>query len=588
MKKLIIHNNNTSFSNTEIFPLSEQFVFDVNIDKDVDFYINDQLSNGDLGNKLEKTDIVFIKASLSQNNYLEYLGIRLAYHIRMTQCLGSKACVPIVFIAEESFQYLGLTYPEPSILFTKGIYLIKELLADYENTMKDYNDGIIRPLDDFSSFLNSITINPPVSYLSHHSIANEWSILRWAKVLGLSIERGALNSVQRNIESLLYYKYLQAKFPTESVADRTVFKINGNGRILYIDDEWNKGWNVILENYFTTSSSNIIFESLTYDFKDKTHNEILSVCIRKIESSKPDVVLLDLRLSDSDFTNSHNSPALTGYKVLKETKLINPGIQVIIFTASNKVWNLLDLQANGADGFLLKESPELAINRSLTYDSLSSLSRQVTLCLSNAYLKEIWSLFDEIKKVFTNNPLTKSSFLQQMSEPAKGITYQNLLLQEVDAIYEILKTNNTNRFNLAMIMLFKILEYLNEIFYQQVAGDKPPLFFDGSLVDYYDIHSKEWKKSTDQLTKYNKEKGIKETFSIKLEWLKSTINKILNLATKRLSITDKDILNNLIFLSEYRNNFIHPNASKRTKLEPLGSKDILKWSNAITTIIKKL
>ena len=103
MKKLLIHGNNTSFSNTEIFKLSEQFVFDVDIDKDVDFYINENLTDGTLKQKLEKCEIVFIKISLSKN-YLEYLGLRLAYHIRLTKNLGEKAKIPIVIIAEESFQ----------------------------------------------------------------------------------------------------------------------------------------------------------------------------------------------------------------------------------------------------------------------------------------------------------------------------------------------------------------------------------------------------------------------------------------------------------------------------------------------------
>ncbi|MBK8644241.1 MAG: hypothetical protein IPN15_19155 [Saprospiraceae bacterium] len=104
MKKLLIHSNNTSFNNTELFPLAEQFVFDVDFDKDVDFYINENLTDGGLKHKLEKCDIVFIKVSLSKN-YLEYLGLRLAYHIRLTKSLGTKAYMPIVLIAEESFQY---------------------------------------------------------------------------------------------------------------------------------------------------------------------------------------------------------------------------------------------------------------------------------------------------------------------------------------------------------------------------------------------------------------------------------------------------------------------------------------------------
>lgn len=586
MKKLLIHSNNTSFSNTELFQLSEQFVFDVDFDKDVDFYINDNLTEGNLKQKLENCDIVFIKLSLSKN-YLEYLGLRLAYHIRLTKSLGQKANIPIVIIAEESFQYLGLTYPEPSILFTKGIYLIKESLDDYDSTLKWFNDRRIKPLDDFSSFVSSITINPPANYLSHHSIANEWSILRWAKVLGISTERETLKDVRSNIESLLYYKYLQAKYPIEAEPDKAAFKSNGKGCILYIDDEWSKGWEVVLEKFFS-SSPDIVFKTLKYDFKDKTPELILKECKNLIESSKPDLVLLDLRLSDSDFTISHNSSLLTGYKLLNAIKLINPGIQVIIFTASNKVWNLLELQANGADGFLLKESPELTINSSYTCESLSSLSKQVTFCLSKAYLKELWNLFNEIKAVFSKNPLTTKYFPKQLKEQLNGIKYQNLLLQEIDAIFEILKTNNENRYSMAMIMLYKILEYLNEIFYQKVAWDKPPVFFDNVIVDYFDKNSKSWKKPTDYLDHYNKVKRATEQIRIKPEWLKSTANKTINLAVKKLNLTEDSVIMDLISLSEYRNDFIHSDTSRRNTLRVLMSKDILKWANSIKSMIKSL
>jgi DNA-binding NarL/FixJ family response regulator len=587
MKKLLIHSNNTSFNNIELFPTSEQFVFDVDFDKDVDFYINDILSVGNLKQKLEDCDIVFIKVSLSKN-YLEYLGLRLAYHIRLTKSLGEKANIPIVIIAEESYQYLGLTFPEPSVLFTKGIYLIKESLNDYLRTLKSYKDLIIKPLDDFPSFLSSITINPPANYLSHHSIANEWSILRWAKVLGISTDKDALYDLHSNIEGLLYYKYLHAKFPIEAEPDNAAFRIDGKGRVLHIDDEWKKGWNEVLLGYFTASSTEIEFETLKYDFKDKLHQEIIKECEKKIQNFKPDVVLLDLRLSDSDFIHPHSSTHLTGSKVLEAIKSINPGIQVIIFTASNKVWNLLESQANGADGFVLKESPELTVNSFYTIESLNSLNMQIKYCLSNAYLKEVWSLFQEIKKVFSKNPLTTKYFSKSLKEQINGIKYQNLLLQELDAIFEILKTNNENRYNMAMIMSYKVLEYLNEIFYQKVAWEQLPQFYDNSSVDYFDKNSNSWKKPTDRIDRYNKQKRTNEQIRIKPEQLKSTSNKILNLAFKKLKVTDKNILTDLISLSEYRNDFIHSDSSKRNNLRILQSKDILKWSNSITTIIKYL
>ena len=453
MKKLLIHSNNTSFNNTELFPLAEQFVFDVDFDKDVDFYINENLTDGGLKQKLEKCDIVFIKVSLSKN-YLEYLGLRLAYHIRLTNNIGTKAYMPIVFIAEESFQYLGLTHPEPSIFFTKGIYLIKESLDDYKKTLKWFIDGRIKPLDDFSSFVNSIIINPPANYLSHHSIANEWSILRWAKVLGIATEIEALKEVRISIESLLYYKFLQAKYPIEAEPEKAAFKINGKGRILYIDDEWNKGWDVVLEK-FVSSSPDIVFESLKYDFKDKTHEEILAECKMKITSSNPDAVLLDLRLSNSDFTNSHNSLHLTGYKVLKAIKLINPGIQVIIFTASNKVWNFTELHKAGCDDFILKESPELSTDNEYSRNAITKMASSVSNAFKMSFLKKVYLKMAEVEKqIPVANNEEEADFIIRLQNNL-NIAFKLLTDTKISAKY----------FNYAYLQLFQIIEDFSNLSY---------------------------------------------------------------------------------------------------------------------------
>jgi CheY-like chemotaxis protein len=447
MKKLLIHSNNTSFSNAEIFSLSEQFVFDVDFDKDVDFYINDNLVDGSLKHKLENSDIVFIKISLSKN-YLEYFGLRLAYHIRLTKILGEKAKIPIVIIAEESIQFLGLTYQEPSILFTKGIYVIKESLADYKKTLNWIKEGRIKPLDDFFSFVNSIIINPPANYLSHHSIANEWSILRWAKVLGISTTSASLKDVKNNIESLLYYKYLQTKYPIEAEPDEAAFKINGKGSILYIDDEWDKGWNVVLGNYFNTFSPNIIFETLKYDFKDKTHEEILKECTKKIEIFNPDLVLLDLRLSDSDFINTQNSTQLTGYKVLKTIKLINPGIQVIIFTASNKVWNFNELLNAGCDDFILKESPELSIDNDYSRSTVNKMATAVSNALKMSFLKKVYLKMGQIEKELSvANSEEEFDFLFRLKNNL-NVAFRLLTGTKVSAKY----------INYAYLQLFQIIE----------------------------------------------------------------------------------------------------------------------------------
>jgi len=394
MNKLLIHNNNTLFNREEYFRIVEQFVFDVDLDKDVDFYIDENLASGQLKDKLVVADIVFIKVSLSQN-YLEYLGLRLAYHIRLTKSLGAKSFIPIIFIAEESFQFLGMTYKEPSILFTKGIYIIKETSDELSRALNWYNSGKIKSLDDSSDFTKSICITPPANYRSHHSIANEWSILRWAKVIGIKDENDVMHEIKSRIECLLYYKYLQAKYPLNIEPSKTVISINERGRILLIDDEWEKGWSIIFESIFAINSK-ITFETLKFNFKDKSPVEIIEKCRNEVSEFNPDLIILDLRLSDDDFKNTRPDE-LTGLKILNEIKSINPGIQVLIFTASNKVWNLVDLQKAGADGFVLKESPENSVDNDYTKHSIIRLASEVTLGLKRSFLKKVYLLMQEIR-----------------------------------------------------------------------------------------------------------------------------------------------------------------------------------------------
>ncbi len=441
MKKLLIHSNNTSFNRDDFFSISEQFVFDVDFDKDVDFYIDENLANRDLKDKLEVADIVFIKVSLSQN-YLEYLGLRLAYHIRLTKSLGDKVNIPIVFVAEESVQFLGITYQEPSILFTKGIYLIKESSEDFLKVLNWHNEGNIKALENFNEFVKTININPPANYQSHHSIANEWSILRWSKVLDITADNSLLIGIKKNIESLLYYKFLQAKYPIDSEPDKANFKIIGKGKVLYIDDEWNKGWEVVLSK-FAASSPDVVFETLKNDFKDKSEESILQSCKNEIHSIDPDIVLLDLRLSDSDF-GSKKPKELTGFKVLEAIKSINPGIQVIIFTASNKVWNLTELQNAGADGFILKESPELSADAKYSKRAIEKLALSMSIAFKMSFLKKVHLEMKEIEVLSKNNEVEFYSRLKSNLD----IAFRLLMDTKVSAKY----------FNYAFLQLFQIIE----------------------------------------------------------------------------------------------------------------------------------
>ena len=555
MKKLLIHSNNTSFNNTELFPLAEQFVFDVDFDKDVDFYITENLTDGGLKHKLEKCDIVFIKLSLSKN-YLEYLGLRLAYHIRLTKSLGENSYVPIVLIAEESFQYLGLSHPEPSILFSKGIYLIKESLDDFRKTLTWFNAGRIKSLDDFSSFVISVKINPPANYLSHHSIANEWSILRWAKVLDISADKESLKDVRVNIESLLYYKFLQARYPINTEPEKAAFKVNGKGRILYIDDEWNKGWDVVLKKIIS-SSPEIVLETFNYDFKDKDYEEILIACTNKVNNSNPDVVLLDLRLSDSDFYEDAKSTELTGYKVLQRIKTINPGIQVLIFTASNKVWNFTELQKAGADGFVIKESPENSIDSDSTQKAIGNFISVLNICFEKTFLKDFYIKLEDLKTKL----IPRKNFKKSNIPLPKEFVDETLKWFELSC--EVLKRETSqSMITTSFIFMFSVLENLSN---RLINVDAP---IPADQNNNQQLFMFEFRGSNQKLKRFQEDENKIGYYRRTNGHLKSTRNipwkfKILNALD---FITDNKMKDDeLSIIIKKRNDLIHANSTTGDK-----------------------
>jgi len=512
----------------------------------------------------------------------DFNGLRLATHIR---CTESPNQLKNIFI----YSFVGIEYlfnnEYFNILKTKNVYLVDYKKSTFTEVIQ--RDFEPLTLDELPKELKKIRLELPKNYEDSHSIANEWAIFRWA--LTINTRDGDIEQIIQKVNNQLYFKYLCSIYPKEEINTIPEKKLKieyfRNPKVLYIDDEADKGWYEIFSTILFDINS-LDFQYLDKEFNSKTQDEIIKISMDKIISDDIDLVILDFRLHPNDF-QLENVQNVTGLKLLKEIKDLNPGIQVIIFSATNKVWNLQALQEAGADGFIIKESPELS-NNNITLASIQSFIEQVSKCLTKSYLKEIWFHFDEIKTVFSKNPLTTKYFAKQLNEQLNGVKYQNLLLQELDTIFEILNTTNENRFNLSMIMLYKLLEYLNEIFYQKTSSDKAPLFYDGVQVDYFDKNSKTWKKQTEKINFYNRSTKSNEQIKIKIDWLKSTSNKILNLSYKKLKIIDNSIFLNLISLTEYRNDFIHSDTSNRSALRLLEEKDILKWTTSITNIIKSI
>lgn len=403
MKSLLIYNKNiapklaiefeTKLGKTYNFQVGKQELLNPNftMDSKMDDILKKRIKNC-------RYDTIFIPYSLSDENYLEFSGLRLAYHIRLTPEFNNIQ-TPIVFFGYETLLEINKFSRLGTILFSKGSFYTDRIsIEDFEQQAsyikKNYSE--IDTSFFLKDFIEKNVPKPAGNYATHHSITNEWSVYRWTKSLDLSTE-----NVDKVIKSNLYFKYLKTKYPIKEILLAKKMLMQESGSILYIDDEIDNGWGA----FFKTICIGKTFNSIGSDFKNLTSDEIIEQALEKVGSFNPDVVLLDFRLHDDDFEVS-KPEHVTGFKILQEIKKVNKGIQVVILSATNKIWNLLELQKAGADSFILKESPELSIDEGYSITSINNIYSILDKKLKEGKLLKFIDLkFKEIIGLITiNNP----------------------------------------------------------------------------------------------------------------------------------------------------------------------------------------
>ena len=127
MKSLLIYNNNVAYSLPQEFEsllMGETYSFQIGKQELMsDSFSVDKKINAILFNEVEciPYDVIFIPYSLSEENYLELIGLRFAYHIRLTPKFNNVQ-TPIVFYGFEDAVTLNKLSELGLILFTKYVY----------------------------------------------------------------------------------------------------------------------------------------------------------------------------------------------------------------------------------------------------------------------------------------------------------------------------------------------------------------------------------------------------------------------------------------------------------------------------------
>lgn len=414
------------------------------LDEKYDSLINDEYLNDKVLEwfTTKEYDSIFIPLCFG-NSLSDFNGLRFAAHIRCTDTPNQlKNIFLYSFIGDNTMLFENEYF---DVLKTKNIQLIDYKKSTFKEAVDQKTKKILK--EELPLEISKIRLDPPKNYEDSHSIANEWAIYRWARTINRSDNN--IDKIENRIDSNLYFKYLQTIYPisksTTINTDELKINYSGKPKILYIDDEAEKGWKEIF-SYILDGINELYFDVLNINYKDTTQENLLERAIVKISEEDIDLVILDFRLLPQDFVAKDLSE-VSGLKILKAIKKINPGIQVIIFSATNKVWNLKALQVAGADGFILKESPENSNDASFTKQSIENMVETMNFCFENSFLKDFYNNLKKLKTVLiprknfkrSSNPLPKE-FVDEVlkwSELSLNILQNKLSQENLTAVFLI-------------------------------------------------------------------------------------------------------------------------------------------------------
>lgn len=482
-------------------------------------------------NILEES-LFLIPSILDTFNAFSYDGIEFALKIYFYYASqkNNKFRIVILGIEEESEFWRHCRYSNilkcPHVDFIQyNIYSIRNYLLNTESMdwTIDWNVCV--------DSLKKLNISQPASYKTHHSITNEWCIYRWSKYLRIESI-----TIKKNIEEFLYFNYLKAIYHEAKIEDPESFLLSERGKILLIDDEAGKGWHTFFKSICNGSSYGATFDSIGSTFKTMSKSEIIEQSERKIKEFDPDVVLLDLRLHNDDF-DSQSPDNLTGARIFEIIKDFNNGIQIVIFSASNKVWNYLPF---ASDGVILKESPENSVKTNYTQECIGNMRNTLNSSLKKGcFLHVIYKSVDEIK-----NKLSEEN------------EFCNSIKKQLDiAFYLVSKAETKEQYAFAYISLYQIIEIITDCFIQRemISSEDDKMYYRWKIDNGEYIKEYSWDSAT---KKYNfqtqEEAHTVGEKSILPQW-----KKMAGLIFQKWNLSDHQLVRKLFYFIEKRNAFIH-------------------------------
>jgi CheY-like chemotaxis protein len=399
-------------------------------DEDFSSYISKWLEEA-------KFDYIFIPISIGKT-LSDFNGLRLATHIRCTPGLNQLTNL-IIYSFVGIDELMDNEYFD--ILKTKNVSLVPYDKAAFSEKAS-HSPASELTASELPKEVSNLNLKPPKNYQDTHSVKNEWAIYQWAHAIGATDDK----EVQRiigNVEHNVYFKYLKTTSVSNSweiLSDQELkIKSANDSKVLLIDDETNKGWHEIF-CALLADRNNIDFHDFGESFKGLNTDEVVRQSVGKILDENFDLVILDFRLHSDDFSDG-NLDNITSIRILKEVKKSNPGVQVVVFSATSKAWNLQAIQNAGADGFVFKDG---------SGDVSRSIENMISL-VSDSLVRA-----KHLKNVYAK--LTKA---KQLSIELKlSEAFDRSLASNMDVVFQLLlKSFREDKYrNYAYLQLFLIIE----------------------------------------------------------------------------------------------------------------------------------
>ncbi len=159
-----------------------------------------------------------------------------------------------------------------------------------------------------------------------------------------------------------------------------------------------------------------------------------------------------MRLLQIDHNESTEVQNISGIRLLNEiknisqTSKINPGIQVIMFSATSKSIILDEAtKDNKIIGYIKKDSPEETILS--TKENILRFTKYIEESGKKYFLKDIWTIQKEILelKLFSDERYNEIKF-------------------EISNVYNALNSNINNKYYLAIFAFTKSLEFISHLY----------------------------------------------------------------------------------------------------------------------------